>query len=143
MIKGIGTDILKISRLQSVLEDQKGLEAFLNHTYTEKELEAIRAAQRPLFRFATHFAGKEAVFKSLGLPSDTRFQWKDMEILYLDTGQPYVVLHGKIKELCKEKGIGKVLISLSYDTEYAVAYAVSEEREWQKSMTKRHRKYLK
>lgn len=125
MLYGVGTDFLKISRVQAILDDKEALDIFLKNTYTQEELELIRASEKPLFRYAAHFAGKEAVFKTLGISSNLRFHWNEIEILYYETGQPYVRLHGKIKEQCEARQIEKVFLSLSYDTEYVIAYAAA------------------
>lgn len=125
MLRGIGCDIFKIERMKLILDDKAGRDAFLNHTYTKAELELIGSVPSPLFRYASHFAGKEAVFKALGISSNTRFYWREIEICYHETGQPWVVCHDTIKELCQALSIKEIHLSLSYDTDYAVAYAAA------------------
>ena len=50
----------------------------------------------------------------------------EIEILAADTGQPRVTLSGKILDLAAQKGIRSIQVSLSYETEYAVAFALAE-----------------
>jgi phosphopantetheine--protein transferase-like protein len=122
MVIGIGTDILKIERIRNGLT---GGESFLNRSFTEKERELARQRSDPALFFATRFAGKEAVFKCFGVDGgDIRLN--EIEILEADTGQPQVTLLGKILDIASQKGIRNVRISLSYDSEYAVAFALAE-----------------
>jgi len=122
VVRGIGTDILKMDHL--VAEYLKPEDPFARKTYTEEELRQAALRENPLCYFATRFAGKEAVFKALNRSAEN-VSLNEIEILNWDSGQPYVNLHGKIEEDARKAGIEKVLISLSYDTEYAIAYAIA------------------
>lgn len=123
MLYGNGVDIVKIEHLAPF--KNKLNDPFILGTYTKKELQLIKGREVPLYSLATRFAGKEAVFKCLGLHGDS-ITLKEIEILENEIGQPYVTLLGKAKELADQKGIIQILISLSYDTDYAIAYATSE-----------------
>ena len=121
MIHGIGTDILKIDHIATILNANPE-DPFFHKTFTKNELELINNRPTPLYSYATRFAGKEAVFKAFGIGGND-IRLNEIEILEADNGQPCVTLHGKAKEIADEKGISQVLISLSYDTDYAIAYA--------------------
>ncbi len=90
----------------------------------KKERELICSRPLPLYSFATRFAGKEAIFKCFSVHGDT-LRLIDIEILETPDGSPIVCLHGKAAELAARKGITNILLSLSYDTDYAVAYATA------------------
>lgn len=122
MIYGIGTDILNIKNIENSVVNIE--DPFVQKTYTKKELELIQSRPNPLFCFATRFAGKEAVFKCLDTDGNT-VRLNEIEILEKDNGQPYVILHGQAKTLADQKGISQILLSLSYDTDYAIAYAAA------------------
>lgn len=124
MIIGIGTDILNIHNIENVVIDLN--DPFVTKTYTKKELELILSRPIPLNCFATRFAGKEAVFKAFSVHGDA-LRLNEIEILENENGQPVVLFHGKARILAKEKGIKTVLISLSYDTDYAIAYVLLSE----------------
>lgn len=124
-VYGIGTDILLMKRIQSLLSHEKNGAFFLQKTYTDKERESIASTPEFQHRYATHFCAKEAVFKALSLDSNFPFKWNQIEILYKSSGKPYVSLHGKVAEASEKKGIRKVLVSISYDGEYATAYAAA------------------
>ena len=120
MSQGDGTDILNIQKIAPSGADRS--DPFGRKTYTEKELELIDSRPLPLYCFATRFAGKEAVFKAFGVHGDA-FRLKDIEILEDESGVPQVFLHGKAAALAEEMGLTRIMISLSYDTDYAAAFA--------------------
>lgn len=122
MIIGIGTDILNIHTIEPSVQNPD--EPFIRKTYTKKERELICSRPLPLYSFATRFAGKEAIFKCFSVHGDA-LRLIDIEILETPDGSPTVCLHGKAAELAARKGITNILLSLSYDTDYAVAYATA------------------
>jgi fatty acid synthase subunit alpha len=64
------------------------------------------------------------VFKSLGVKSKgASAAIKDVEIISNDAGVPTVRLHGDAKARAAEKGISKVLVSLSHSETVAIAIA--------------------
>ena len=73
--------------------------------------------------YAKVFAGKEAVFKCFGLQADALRSWQDVEIVDGEQGQPVVKLHGELETVAAARGAWQVLLSLSYDTDYAVGFA--------------------
>lgn len=122
MIYGIGTDILKISSIASGTADLN--DPFVQKTYTPKEIALITSRPIPQNSFATRFSGKEAVFKALNIYGN-EIRLNEIEILENENGQPTVILHGNALRLAEQKGISRILISLSYDTDYAVSYATA------------------
>jgi len=111
MIKGIGTDIVEIQKIR----DYSVRPEFLNKVFTKKEIEY---AKKEISHLATTFAAKEAIFKALGTG------WTDgkkIEIVRSKNGKPKAVIKGDLKKLINGKN---VLLSLSYTSSYAVAFAV-------------------
>jgi phosphopantetheine--protein transferase-like protein len=123
MILGLGTDILKISNIELAVSNLS--DPFIKKTYTSRELDLICNRQIPLYSFATRFAGKEAVFKALSCDGNA-IRLNEIEILENETGQPFVILHGNAKNIAGQKNIDSILISLSYDTDYAIAFAAAQ-----------------
>lgn len=123
MILGIGTDILSLAHMRRVLADEP--EVFLRKTFTGWE--QLQAADRPdpVAYYATRFAAKEAVFKALNLPSD-HVRLTEIEIRSGETGRPEVVLSGALAQASATGGIREVLVSLSWDDGWAVAYALAQ-----------------
>ncbi|SHF09515.1 holo-ACP synthase [Caloramator proteoclasticus] len=118
MIKGIGTDIIEISRIKKAAENS----SFLARVYTQKELEYIKTKQ--IESAAGYFAAKEAVSKALGT-GIKGFSFRDIEILKKD-GVPYVVLHRGAKRIAEDKDIKNIQLSISHCRDYAVAFVVME-----------------
>ena len=88
---------------------------FVSRNFTEAEIKYCRAQPSPPSSFAARWVGKEAVFKSLGVKSKgAAAAMKDIEIVNDESGVPTVRLHGEAKSKATEKGISKVLISLSH-----------------------------
>lgn len=88
---------------------------FVSRNFTEAEAAYCNAQPAPQSSFAARWAGKEAVFKSLGVSSKgAAAPMKDIEILPGETGAPVVHLHGEAKAAADGKGIKKVLLSLSH-----------------------------
>lgn len=98
----IGTDIVKISRIEKSIER----DSFLRDVFTEKEIEHCKNATS----FAGIYAAKEAYFKAMGTGINTRL--KNLEVLHDEKGKPY--FNGK--ENCD--------LSISHDGDYAVATVI-------------------
>lgn len=122
MIKGIGTDILAVSRIRNLVENNPD-DSFIKKTFTEAEIKLAESRFDPAMCFATRFAAKEAIFKSLHIDGNT-VRLNEIEILEGEFGRPYVNLYGKVKELSDNLNIKEVEVSLSYETDYALAFAV-------------------
>ena len=88
---------------------------FVNRNFTEAEITYCRSQPSPPSSFAARWVGKEAVFKSLGVKSrGAAAAMKDIEIINDESGVPTVRLHGEAKASATDKGISKILISLSH-----------------------------
>lgn len=124
MIHGTGTDILHIDRIRSLYLSNPE-DVFFTSVFTEKERKLIQAKQVPLYSYATRFAGKEAVFKALRIHSDD-IRLNEIEILENEKGAPTVTLYGNALNLAHQAEITRIHISLSYDTDYAIAFATCE-----------------
>lgn len=122
MIRGIGTDILNIERIKNTVKNTE--DPFIKKVFTFNEREeAFNRYNKDLY-YALRFAGKEAVFKSLSLDPNN-FHFSEIEILNKEDGKPYVTLYGNTAEHAKKREIKEILISLSYDTKYAIAFVVA------------------
>jgi len=97
---------------------------FVSRNFTDAEIAYCNAQPSPPSSFAARWVGKEAVFKSLGVKSrGAAAPMKDIEIVNDESGVPTVVLHGEAKTKATEKGVSKVLISLSHSENVAIAFA--------------------
>jgi len=124
MIIGIGIDIVKTPRIESMLKKWK--DNFMNRVFTQKEVDFCTRKRQPGQHFAIRFAAKEAFLKALGLGMTAGIPWKDIEITNNGIGMPLIELHGKAGETCRKKNVKNVLVSLSHEGEYGVAQVILE-----------------
>jgi len=124
MIYGIGTDIIAISRFQRFLDS--GNDAIFNRLFTERERLACESNKRSAARFAARFAAKEAFLKALGTGLRGGLSWVHMEIINNNLGKPVLHLNGKAQEMIKERNVRRIFLSLSHDSDSAVAMVILE-----------------
>lgn len=118
-----GVDIIKISRIESLIKE-KG-DKFLKRIFTEEEIKYIQSKNISPQTIAGLFAVKEAISKSLGTGIG-KVNFKDIEIFHDVKGKPYVKLYGEGLEISRSLGMDKFHISISHEDEYAVALAIIE-----------------
>ena len=121
MAIGLGVDIITISRMKDVLET--GGNVFMNKVFTPWEQERAEAHPDRVAYLAMTFAAKEAIFKTFGIGWETGVQLKEIEVRDGEFGEPIPVLTGRFAELASERGVSRVLLSLSYDGDYAIGVA--------------------
>jgi holo-[acyl-carrier protein] synthase len=113
----LGIDIIKVERIRTAIE--RFGERFSRRVLTDRERRYVR--NRPE-TFAGRWAAKEAVSKVLGL-GVRGIGWKDIEVERMPTGQPSVRLHGRAAERAEQLGMGRIAISITHESDYAVAVA--------------------
>ena len=121
MVKGIGVDIIRIERIADIL--RKDGKRFLNRLFTQEEISRSCKAESETTYFATMFAAKESILKAFGIGWQGA-KGTDIEIRQTNLGAPFVKLSGELAKLAKRRAVGDVMISLSYDSEYAIAVSV-------------------
>lgn len=119
-IFGIGTDIIEISRIRKNIENER----FIERIFTKNEIEYFRKRGMKRESIAATFSAKEAVSKAVGT-GIRGFNFNDIEILRDLKGKPYVVSHGKFRELCIKNKISEIKVTLSHCREYATANAIA------------------
>jgi holo-[acyl-carrier protein] synthase len=113
----LGIDIIKVDRIRHTLE--RFGDRFAQRVLTPAEQRYVR--NRPP-TFAGRWAAKEAVSKVLGL-GVRGIGWRDIEVERLPTGQPAVRLHGRAAARAEQLGMGRIAVSITHESEYAVAIA--------------------
>lgn len=119
MIKGLGNDIIAVSRIRASI-GRHG-KSFLDKVFTETEQAYCLRYKDAAPHFAGRFAAKEAIVKALGTGFRNGITWLDIEIMNDDAGKPCVSLSDTILLQFNEPN---VLISISHCREYATAVAV-------------------
>ena len=125
MILGTGIDIIEVARIASSFE--KFGERFLNRILRPDETAYCLLHRRPAPFLAARFAAKEAISKAFGTGIGAQLGWLDMEIRRKESGEPFVVLHGRGQDLLAVRSARKLHISLSHTENYAAATAILED----------------
>ncbi len=118
----IGTDILKLDRIDEVME-RLG-ERFMRRILTEAEQLEFQASAQPNRLLGKRFAAKEAIAKALGTGIGRGVSWQDMQIEHDEHGAPLVRLSGGALEVATARGGSRMDLSLADETDYVVAFAV-------------------
>lgn len=130
MIYGIGTDIIRIDRIQAAL-DRYG-DRFAERILGTEELQKYhrrkaRVEARGLRFLATRFAAKEAFAKAIGLGIHMPMTWRAMQTLNAPSGKPIVVTSGALEQHMQDNGL-TAQVSITDETDYAVAFVIVEKK---------------
>ncbi|MER2493136.1 holo-ACP synthase [Catenovulum sediminis] len=118
-IIGIGTDIVEISRFDTV-----NLNAIAKRVLTAEELSAFQQNKQPHRYLAKRWAAKEAAAKALGTGIAAGVTFHDFVISNLPSGAPVLQLFGKAAERLGNNV--NVHISISDEKQYATATVIFE-----------------
>jgi holo-[acyl-carrier protein] synthase len=121
-VRGIGIDVVQISRMREVLA--RWQERFLHRVFTEGEIAYCRARRDPVPHFAARFAAKEAGLKALGTGLRLGIQWRELEVVRARGEAPTLVLSGRSREIGLTRGGTRMLLALTHDGDYALAQAM-------------------
>ncbi len=124
MILGVGIDIIEVARIVASLER-------FGHRFGERILSPDEIAyclghQSPAPFVAARFAAKEAISKAFGTGIGAQLGWQDMEIAHRESGEPFVILHGKGEKLFEARRAKNIFVSISHTQQYAAVVAVLE-----------------
>ncbi len=92
MIIGLGSDIVDVRRIASVLERHG--ERFLDRIFTATERAKAEHRANKAETYAKRFAAKEACSKALGTGFRNGVFWRDMGVVNLPSGRPTMRLTG-------------------------------------------------
>ena len=123
-IVGIGTDIVRTSRIRRVL--RKYPDTFPQRILHESELQVFHDHHSPASFTTKRFAAKEAAAKALGTGIAKGVSFHDISVTNNELGQPQLTFYGKTLEIADSLGIKHTHISLSDEGEYAVAQVILE-----------------
>lgn len=124
MIYGVGTDIVNIDRIQKII--LKNREGFIKRVLTEHE-QALFANKADSAAFcAKRFAAKEAFSKALGTGIGKVVSFQDLTVRNNENGKPHFIPSEKLRLYLLEKGIKKAHLSISDESQNAVAFVILE-----------------
>jgi holo-[acyl-carrier protein] synthase len=122
MCRGVGTDIVSVARISTLIREGGG--KFLERWFTPLEIDYCSRKAEPGRHFAARFAAKEAIVKALPLTWEGLPPWGSIEIANDPWGAPTVRLHGTVLDAATRAGVGAVQVSLAHCDEYATAIAL-------------------
>lgn len=121
MTIAIGTDIVEIARIAEAVSRQGG--KFIQRVLTASEFTDYQARGETAAFLAKRFAGKEAIAKALGTGIGRGVSFQHIVITNNTQGAPEVNLSGGAADVLKARGGTRILLSLSDERDYALAYA--------------------
>jgi holo-[acyl-carrier protein] synthase len=122
VIFGIGTDVLKLERVEQTW--QRFGEQFARRLLLDEEQRLFAASKRPVRFLAMRFAAKEAVVKAMGTGFANGMWIRDVGMVPNALGQPQIVYSARGREVCRKLGVGEGYLSLSDEAGLVVAVAV-------------------
>lgn len=124
MIYGIGTDIVKVARMQRNL-DRWG-ERFAERILTLTEMNDFNITSKKANFLAKRFAAKEAASKAMGLGFQEGLELKHIAVAHEKNGKPLLKFFGYAKAYLSANKISASHLSLSDEKEYAIAFVTME-----------------
>ncbi len=124
MIYGIGTDIVRVARIQRNVERYG--EKFAARILSANELTDFRRAARPAHFLARRFAAKEAAAKAMGIGFVNGVRLRDIGVSHDANGKPLLVFEGAAATLLRARMIEHAHLSLADEEDHAVAFVVLE-----------------
>jgi holo-[acyl-carrier protein] synthase len=126
MIYGIGIDLVKVARIDKVI--QRYGDRFLNRVFTAQEINYCRGKVWSAAGFGLRFAAKEAFSKALGVGLRRGgIRWREVEVVPNSMGKPELAVRGRAAQFCAEAGITGMHLSLSDEDDRALAVVVLEQ----------------
>jgi holo-[acyl-carrier protein] synthase len=124
MIKGIGTDIVDIERIERALARHP--QAFSRRVLHPNEQEIFAHHHQPCAYLAKRFAAKEALSKALGTGIAKGVSFHEIEVKNDTMGRPLFVLHQQTKVVAENMGVTNSFLTLADEKHYAIAYVILE-----------------
>ena len=120
-IFGIGTDIVKVSRINKLIIRKK----FLHRLFNKDEIKRCNKSKNPSSCYAKRFAAKEAFSKAMGTGISKGINFNEIVIFNEKNGKPFIKLMNKTKKNVEQKFKKKkykISVSLTDEDNYAVAF---------------------
>ncbi len=124
MIFGIGTDIVRVSRLKRDLE-RFGVR-FAERILTDDELAEFHQKENKAHFLARRFAAKEAAAKAMGTGFAQGLHLRHIGVGHDALGKPTLMFTERASEFILEQGITSAHISLADEEDHAVAFVTLE-----------------
>jgi len=121
-VVAVGVDLADVSEVQRSV-DLFGTQ-YLDRIFTPGEQAQSAESSDPIPHLAARFAAKEATIKVLSV-DDAIPPWTSMELKREPSGDSTLHLTGTAAQLAQERGIDRLLVSLSHEGDMAIAMVVA------------------
>ena len=118
----LGADIVDVDIIDKLIEGKQDL----SEMFTEKELDSVKdfGQRRKIQSLAGKLAAKEAAAKAFGLGANDTIKLCDIEILSMESGKPFLILHNGAEQYALKIGIRSSLVSISHSHRHALATVI-------------------
>lgn len=123
MIYGIGTDIIKVSRIEASLE--RFGTRLVQKILSEREQEVFEQRKAKVQYLAKVYAAKEAAAKAFGTGFTQGLGFNQISVLR-SGGKPTLHFERRAAEMIEERSISRTSVSLSDEVEFATAFVIFE-----------------
>ena len=124
MIFGIGTDIVRVSRIQDDIS--RFGTRFAQRILCDRELAEFEAQNRKAHFLARRFAVKEAAAKAMGTGFNHGVSARDIGVTHDTNGKPELQFTGGAFRFIQDHGITHWHVSLADEEDHAVAFVALE-----------------
>ena len=122
-IIGNGVDIIENRRIKKSLK----IKGFIERVFTQNEIKKSKKLNNKINYFAKRFAAKEAFVKAIGEGFRNNINLNDIDIKNDKKGKPLIIISNNVKKILKRKfklNKYKILLSLSDEKKYSIAYVI-------------------
>jgi holo-[acyl-carrier protein] synthase len=122
MIFGIGTDIVRLERIERIYARHG--DRFVERLLLPAEAQAFRNDPREARFLAMRFAAKEAIVKAMGTGFAHGMWIRDAGVVQNAWGRPEIIWSDRGREMCEKLGVGEGHITLTDEGGLIVAVAI-------------------
>ena len=126
MILGIGSDVIKIARINHVYNTYG--DKFILRILHQEEIHILHAINysKKVHFLAKRWAAKEALVKALGTGIRDPFYMNHISLAKHNSGKPYFKFNLPLQSLMLKLNIQGIHVSISDDSDYAFACVIIE-----------------
>jgi holo-[acyl-carrier protein] synthase len=124
MIFGIGTDILRVDRIEATYA--RFGQHFVDRLLMPDEQQLFAKTKQPVRFLAMRFAAKEAIVKAMGTGFANGMWLRDSGVMPNRLGRPEIIFSERGQRKCTDLGVSGGHLTLSDEAGLVVAIAVLE-----------------
>ncbi|MEP3233784.1 MAG: holo-ACP synthase [Hyphomicrobiales bacterium] len=128
MIIGLGSDLIRITRIEDTLA--RFGDRFTNRVFTDVERKKSDKRAERAASYAKRFAAKEACSKALGTGLSNGVYWRDMGVVNAPSGKPTMLLTGGaqkwLQSMMPEGHTPSIHLTITDDHPWAQAFVIIE-----------------